>query len=137
MYLKTTKAEAMVSSKAVKLPSPQAVREKVLALLGEDKARSTISPSQVARALMGNDEKVWRLGMKTVGKTAAEMAEEGLIVIVRKGKPVRPGEARGLWRMRLRAADEEIVYPEKTEAIESDDDLILGDDDDFAFDDEE
>lgn len=60
----------------------------------------SICPSEVARAIAGNDEKVWRLLMHPVRETALALAREGRIVILRKGKPVPADEpVRGVIRL--------------------------------------
>lgn len=60
----------------------------------------SICPSEVARALAGNDEAVWRQLMTPVRQAAIALCRDGAIEILRKGKPVPPEEVRGVIRLR-------------------------------------
>lgn len=70
----------------------------LLAQRGNDK---TISPSDVARAIAGTDEKQWRLLMKPIRARAILLAGQNDIVILRKGKPVDPENFKGVYRLGL------------------------------------
>lgn len=70
-------------------------------LTAERGAGKSICPSEAARALAGSDEKEWRLLMKPIRATAIRMADQGEIVILRKGKPVDPHDFRGVYRLAL------------------------------------
>ena len=61
-------------------------------------ADKSICPSEVARAL----EPVWQPLMASVRRAAIGLALAGRIHILRKGKPVEPGDVRGVIRLRLR-----------------------------------
>jgi hypothetical protein len=66
---------------------------------GEEKS---ICPSEVARALAGNDEKQWRLLMHPIREAALVLAREGRIAILRKGRPVDPAAMpKGVIRLRI------------------------------------
>jgi hypothetical protein len=43
--------------------------------------------------------------MAPVRRAAAELADAGRIDILRKGKPIPPGEMRGVIRLRLKPTD--------------------------------
>ncbi|MGJ3249040.1 MAG: DUF3253 domain-containing protein [Elainellaceae cyanobacterium] len=58
----------------------------------------SICPSEVARALGGED---WRSLMDAVRQVGAELREEGLIVALQKGHPVHPLQAKGPIRFKL------------------------------------
>ena len=76
----------------------------ILRLCAERGAGKSICPSEVARALAGNDEKVWRLLMHPIREVAMALAREGRLVILRKGRPVAAGEPiRGVIRLALPA----------------------------------
>lgn len=80
-------------------PDAALLRQTILDLatsLGPDKS---VSPSDAARAIAGKDEKEWRLLMKPIRSVAVKMAKEGLVAIIRKGKPVDPKEFRGVYRI--------------------------------------
>jgi hypothetical protein len=68
-------------------------------------ATKSICPSEVARALAA-DEAAWRGLLHPVREAAAQLARQGRIDILRKGKPIDPAaEIRGVIRLRLRRAD--------------------------------
>lgn len=70
-----------------------------VAMRGGDKS---ICPSEVARAL-APDEEAWRRLMGPVREAAIALAREGRIEVLRKGKPVDPGqEVRGVIRLRIK-----------------------------------
>ena len=78
------------------------IEKTILALTGERGAGKSICPSEVARAIAGPDEKVWRLLMHPVRETALALARDGRLVILRKGRPVPAGEpVRGVIRLAL------------------------------------
>lgn len=56
----------------------------------------SICPSDVARALAPEN---WRPLMTPIRQAAAALAGEGRLRILRKGKPVPPGEMRGVIRL--------------------------------------
>ena len=79
----------------------------ILRLCAERGAGKSICPSEVARALAGNDEKVWRVLMHPIREAAMGLAREGRLQILRKGKPVPADEpVRGVIRLALPRADD-------------------------------
>jgi DNA-binding GntR family transcriptional regulator len=60
---------------------------------------SSISPNDVAQALATE----WRPLLGAVRSRAAILARDGLIEILRKGKPIDPAEMRGVFRLRAKA----------------------------------
>lgn len=107
-----------------------AIREQAMALATERRDGRPVDPSEVARALVGSNEKLWRQLMKPVKDEVVRLAEDGRVVILRKNRPVPPREVRGLYRFRLRAEDEPAPTFAPSEAV-------LADDDAFWIDDEE
>lgn len=74
----------------------------ILALCAARGPARSICPSEVARALAGDDERAWRLLMQPVRAAAVALAREGRIAILRKGRPVPAGEpVRGVIRLRI------------------------------------
>ena len=69
---------------------------------GPDK---TICPSEVARHLAGSNEKEWRRLMKPIRAEAVRLADEGLVEIKRKNRPVDPHDFRGIYRLAVPPAD--------------------------------
>lgn len=79
-------------------PTRTDLRECILHFLEQRGPSKTICPSEVARALGGND---WRSFMNEVRDAAAILQREGLLETLQKGKPVEPTTARGPIRLRL------------------------------------
>lgn len=75
------------------------IDEKIVELIAERGAGKTISPSEVARALAGRDEKKWSLLMKPIRARAVLLAEQQEISIIRKGKRVDPQNFKGVYRL--------------------------------------
>jgi hypothetical protein len=82
------------------------LRDAMLALATERGPGRAVDPMEVAVAVAGKDEKIWRRLMKPIRDEARRLASDGRIVVLRKGKPADPATLRGLWRFRLRAAGE-------------------------------
>ena len=81
--------------------SRETLRATILALAAERGAGRTICPSEVARHLRGSDETAWRLLMKPIRAEAVRLADEGRLVIRRKGKPVDPHDFKGIYRLSI------------------------------------
>lgn len=81
------------------------LRETMVAMATDRKGKA-VDPMEVAVAVVGKDEKVWRKLMKPIKEEAARLAGDGVLVILRKGKPTDPTKIRGLWRFRLKAEGE-------------------------------
>lgn len=79
------------------------VETAILDLLAKARAGKSISPEQVARAL---DETGWRRELGKVRAVAVGLARQQKLVILRHNKPADPDSFRGVWRMRLPAADD-------------------------------
>ncbi|MAW85721.1 MAG: hypothetical protein CMJ42_04230 [Phyllobacteriaceae bacterium] len=77
------------------------LRQTIMSLAAARGPGKSICPSEAARAIAGPDEKQWRLMMKPLRAEAVNMAMEGHIVILRKGKPVDPGDFKGVYRIAL------------------------------------
>jgi len=58
-----------------------------------------VDPTEVARAIAGNDEKVWRLLMVPIRAVAIKLADDGRASILRKGRPVDPHDFKGVYRI--------------------------------------
>ncbi len=75
-----------------------AARDAILDLVRARGAGKTICPSEAARRL---DPEDWRRHMKTVRAAAADLADEGKIRVLRKGKPVDIRTVKGVIRLGL------------------------------------
>lgn len=87
--------------------SDAGIRDAILALLAEVGPDKSISPTDVARRLLGTDETVWRRAMSPVRRVAIAMAGEGVLELVRKGKKVAAADLKGVYRLRLATIGQE------------------------------
>lgn len=82
---------------------PEALKPIILRLCAEsDRARS-IDPTEAARAA-GSDPRdgtSWRIVVRAVRQAAAELADEGKLLVLRKGKPVDIRAVKGVIRLAL------------------------------------
>lgn len=84
------------------MPDRSALTAAILSLCEARGAEKSICPSEVARALAGQDEKQWRLLMHPIREAALALAREGRITILRKGRPVDPAAMpKGVIRLRI------------------------------------
>lgn len=81
------------------VPSQDILRAEILRQVEERGADKSICPSEVARSYGEN----WQRLMTPVRDAAKTLSRDGLIDILRKGKPVDPGEIKGVIRLRIRA----------------------------------
>jgi hypothetical protein len=80
----------------------EAIAAAILRQVARRGAEKSICPSEVARAL-APEEDAWRRLMGPVRAAAIALAREGRIEVLRKGKPVDPGqEVRGVIRLRIK-----------------------------------
>lgn len=75
------------------------IRETIEAMVAERGVGKTVCPSEVARAIAGQDEKAWRLLMAPIRAEAVTMAGEGRLTIRRKGRVVDPSDFKGIYRL--------------------------------------
>jgi hypothetical protein len=73
----------------------------IMRLLAERGRERTLSPTEAARALAGDDPQRWGPLMQPVRRTAIRLAREGRLIILRKGKPVDPTDFKGVYRLAL------------------------------------
>ncbi len=78
------------------LPSAEALTAEILRQATERGAGKSICPSDVARALGGED---WHPLMAPVRSAAFALAREGRLLVLRKGKPVDPEAVKGVIRL--------------------------------------
>lgn len=76
------------------------IRAALLRMADERGAEKTFCPSEIARELAGSDEKRWRLLMAPIRTEAVRLADEGAVVLLRKGRPVDPHDFKGIYRIR-------------------------------------
>lgn len=81
------------------LPAEEEVSRTILSLAAETGDAGTVSPTEVAQALLPPDQ--WQRALPLVRRVAVSLAREGRLMIFRKGKPVDPEEFRGVYRLGL------------------------------------
>ena len=94
-----------------------AAGEAILALLGTQRS---IAPRDAAQALAarlagdGEPAPAWQKLLPAVRRAALELARQGRIVLLRKGRPADPETVRGVFRLALPTtmSDEEAVAVE-------------------------
>ena len=85
-----------------KADSPNSLAATVLALCASAGPTRTVCPTDAAKAYaQARDEGPlgWRSHLQEVRRVAVALANEGRLVIYRKGKPVDPNEFRGVYRL--------------------------------------
>jgi len=80
---------------------PAVIEATILRLVAERGPGKTISPAEAARALSGAHPDSWGPLMKPIRAVCVRLAQEGRLVISRKGKPVDPADFRGVYRLGL------------------------------------
>jgi hypothetical protein len=80
-------------------PDRSAIEATLLRLIAERGPDKTLDPQEVARALSGNHQDQWGPLMQPIRKAAVALAEQGRLVILRKGKPVDPRDFKGVYRL--------------------------------------
>jgi len=83
------------------LSEPLSIRTAILEMAAARGDAKTFCPSEIARQIGGSDEKRWRLLMSPIRTEAVRLADEGAIVLLRKGRPVDPHDFKGIYRIRL------------------------------------
>ena len=77
-------------------PSPAEIEASILALTAARGPDKSICPSEVARALRPE----WHALLTPVRRAACRLAAAGQVEVLRKGKPISPGEMKGVIRLR-------------------------------------
>ena len=87
-------------------PDDSAVAAEILRQTAACGEAGSVSPNAIAQALAGDGEATpWRPLLGRVRQAATRLAAEGRIEILRKGKPLPPGQApHGVVRLRCAAA---------------------------------
>jgi hypothetical protein len=76
-----------------------AIEGALLRLIGERGPDKTVDPQEAARALGGSHPDQWGPLMQPIRRVAVALAEQGRLVILRKGKPVDPRDFKGVYRL--------------------------------------
>jgi hypothetical protein len=75
-----------------------AIEAALLRLIGEREGK-TVDPTEAARELGGAHPDQWGPLMQPIRRVAVALAEQGRLVILRKGKPVDPRDFKGVYRI--------------------------------------
>ena len=84
-------------------PDAPEIEAAIFRLLDEAGAGKTVSPTDVARALVAGPD--WHVAMPPIRRMAVKLAIEDRLVIYRKGKPADPNEFKGVYRLGLPRQD--------------------------------
>ena len=82
--------------------SPQSLAATVLKLCAAAGSQRTICPTDAAKAYAearGEGALGWRSHLQDVRHIAVALANEGRLIVYRKGKPVDPNAFRGVYRL--------------------------------------
>jgi hypothetical protein len=82
--------------------SQQSLSDTIVGLCAEIGPAKTICPTDAAKAYAaarGEDALAWRSHLQEVRRAAVKLAQDGRLVIYRKGKPVDPDDFRGVYRL--------------------------------------
>jgi hypothetical protein len=77
------------------------IKAVLLRLLAEAGPGKSISPADAAREIGGAHPDGWGPLMQPIRRAAVSLAEDGRLVILRKGKPVDPHDFKGVYRLAL------------------------------------
>jgi hypothetical protein len=75
----------------------EAITDAMLRIAADGGPEKSLCPTDVARAVSAEN---WRPLLGAVRKVAADLARQGKIEILRKGKPINPDDMRGVIRLR-------------------------------------
>jgi hypothetical protein len=76
-----------------------AIEAVLLRLMAERGPGKAVDPAEAARALAGSHPDQWGPLMQPIRKVAVALAEQGRLIILRKGKPADPRDFRGVYRL--------------------------------------
>jgi len=88
----------MEEEHAVARPDAGAIEAALMRLIGEREGK-TIDPQEAARELSGPHPDQWGPLMQPIRRVAVALAEQGRVVILRKGKPADPRDFKGVYRL--------------------------------------
>ena len=80
-------------------PDSRTIEATLLRLVAERGPGKAVDPAEAARALSGGHPDQWGPLMQPIRKIAVALAEQGRLVIVRKGKPADPRDFHGVYRL--------------------------------------
>ena len=88
-----------MQNQAVSRADSRDIEATLLRLVAERGPGRTVDPAEAARALGGDHPDGWGPLMQPIRRVAVALAEQGRVVILRKGKPVDPRDFKGVYRL--------------------------------------
>ena len=79
--------------------SSSQIEAELLRLIAERGPEKTVDPQEAARQLGGPHPDQWGPLMQPIRRVAVSLAEQGRLVILRKGKPADPRDFKGVYRL--------------------------------------
>ena len=86
-------------------PDRDTIAATLLRLAAERGPDRTLDPAEAARTLGGPHPDGWGPLMQPIRRVAVDLAREGRLLILRKGKPVDPADFKGVYRLRVPRQD--------------------------------
>lgn len=77
----------------------QRIEDSILRTIAERGPDKSACPSEISREIAGGHPDQWGPMMQPVRRVAVRLANEGRLVITRKGKAVDPNDFRGVYRL--------------------------------------
>lgn len=84
---------------SINLIDTAAITSAILKLAAERGPGASFCPSEIARQLAGPSPDQWSRLMQPVRRAAVELAQQGRLVILRKGKAADPLDFKGVYRL--------------------------------------
>ena len=81
------------------IPEAGVIETTLMRMIAERGPGKTIDPAEAARELGGPHPDGWGPLMQPIRKVAMALAEQGRVVILRKGKAVDPRDFKGVYRL--------------------------------------
>src|SRR4051794_27734176 len=75
------------------------IESTLLRLIAEREPGKTLDPTEIARALGGDHPDGWGPLMQPIRRVAVALAEQGRVVILRRGRPADPRDFKGVYRL--------------------------------------
>jgi len=88
-----------MENQSVAHPDAREIEAALLRLIAERGLGNTLDPTEVARELAGPHPDGWGPLMQPIRRVAVALAEQGRVVITRKGKAVDPRDFKGVYRL--------------------------------------
>jgi hypothetical protein len=88
-----------MENQTVARPDSSAIESTLLRLITERGPGKALDPAEAARTLGGTHPDQWGPLMQPIRRVAVALAEQGRVVITRKGKAVDPRDFKGMYRL--------------------------------------